>query len=73
MASKRRLRRKACEGKIRYKTMEDAQKVAKRLKLNSYRCPHCSGIHNGHTPFNVRQAQNAGRENAKLKPTNLVF
>lgn len=61
MASKRRLRRKACEGKRRYDTPEAAQAAKYRLRrqtmetrMNVYRCQFCNKYHIGHTPYNVR-------------------
>lgn len=62
MASKRRIRRKACGDKIRYETMQkaiDALTSAKRRgivksrttdHLNAYRCGFCGGYHWGHKP-----------------------
>lgn len=54
MASKRRLRKRQCEGKIRYTTMEQAIAQAKNLRRRSgivydaYKCPHaCGGFHVG--------------------------
>jgi hypothetical protein len=65
VASKRRLRRKQCEGKVRYASQEAALTVIRRLRskggkddghLSPYKCPHCGGIHFGHTPWHVQQA-----------------
>lgn len=56
MASKRRLRKNACLGKIRHRTAEDAQiervKAMKRgvRGLNVYYCKYCNGYHVGHKP-----------------------
>ena len=62
MASKRRLRRKACEGKQSYATLEAATAVTQRLRgLNAYKCKHCSGFHVGHPPGRVRQSLAAKR------------
>ncbi len=47
MASKRHLRRKACAGKIRHDTLEQAQAMA-RNGTQPYRCPFCGGYHCGH-------------------------
>lgn len=58
MSSKRRLRRKACEGKVRYLTHADACTVLSRLnrrELNAYRCPHCGWYHIGHIQAKVRR------------------
>lgn len=54
MASRRHMRRRACEGKQRH--VDQAGAVAhmislKRIgdsNLNSYKCPHCKGWHVGH-------------------------
>lgn len=49
MASKRKLRRRSCEGKIRYKSYEEAVAVATRLTkqlgeyYRVYRCQFCKG------------------------------
>ena len=57
MASKRRLRRKACEGKKRYATQLEAvvaiKAMARRKALRGgsvepYRCLWCGGFHFGH-------------------------
>ena len=56
MASKRRIRRKACGKKIRYETAKDAgagRHALNRSKgyqgqMNVYRCPFCGGYHIGH-------------------------
>ena len=58
MASKRHLRRKACEGKIRYSSVADAQphieELYRRRKahgtIHAYKCPFCGGFHVGHPP-----------------------
>lgn len=54
MASKRRLRRKSCEGKVRHLTMAGAQIQARLARRNTgesigaYKCKHCKGYHVGH-------------------------
>lgn len=60
MASKRRLRRKSCDRKVRHETEEAAWHAtrATRKKTNStglrpYRCSNCSGWHVGH-PIGAR-------------------
>lgn len=57
MASKRGLRRRSCAGKRTYETVENAIRVARRMRsqqkrgdIDAYRCPHCGGIHVGHRP-----------------------
>lgn len=56
MASKRRLRRNACQGKIRHASMNDAyahrQSMSKspnatKEKINVYKCKFCKGWHIG--------------------------
>lgn len=56
MGSKRRLRRKECEGKIRYEKVEHAHAevlIARNKRgwhnVHAYKCPHCSGWHVGRT------------------------
>ena len=64
MASKRRLRRKACSGKIAYKTLADAmgarnsmiKRFGLRKVISAYKCEYCGMYHIGHTPYNVRQS-----------------
>jgi len=53
MASKRGIRRKACEGKKRYESAEDAQNAMRGARrrghiVTPYRCKFCGGIHIGH-------------------------
>jgi hypothetical protein len=63
MAGKRRLRRKACEGKRKHATREGAlvelRRVAadRRDSIGAYRCKHCGHFHIGHrrgTRFVIR-------------------
>jgi hypothetical protein len=56
MASKRRLRRKACGKKIRYTTVKDAENAKFRVYRQSYsgpmdvyHCSFCGGYHFGHS------------------------
>lgn len=61
MASKRRIRRKACEGKKRHTSKENAE-IAVRLTRKkfgggmwcSYQCPFCKQWHVGHIPGKLR-------------------
>jgi len=61
MSSKRRLRRKSCEGKSRY-NKKDADIVAWKDRnrtghwIRSYKCNFCKGWHVGHPTRQVRQA-----------------
>lgn len=64
MASKRRLRRKSCTGKLRYERA-DAERLARRAsyqtrsRISAYECWSCGGWHIGHTPGKVRRAMKA--------------
>ena len=68
MASKRRLRRKSCIGKVRYATQDDAiaalcaftRKRGWHGFMTPYRCGFCHGFHFGHPPKRVRQALGRG-------------
>lgn len=57
MSSKRRLRRKACQGKQRYNKHEQAAFAAHRVRqstgehIHAYLCPHCNGYHIGHAAY----------------------
>ena len=57
MASKRRIRRNKCEGKVRYPSMDEAIGAACALRriekktgwqAQAYRCSFCRGYHVGH-------------------------
>jgi rubrerythrin len=59
MSSRRRLRRRACQGKVQHATREAAHveirriartKWAYRPGLQAYRCPFCGHFHVGHPP-----------------------
>ena len=62
MASKRHVRRKACEGKVKFTDQEKATKAAySYLKsygqyMHTYKCKFCSRWHIGHPPKAVRRA-----------------
>lgn len=61
MASKRRDRRRSCEGKTRYvdETAAGAAAYAARKAgqhLGYYRCQHCPGWHLGHRPKWIRKS-----------------
>ena len=62
MASKRHQRRRACEGKVSYETIEDATDAARKYRhdfgqrLTPYRCKWCGNYHVGHPPRHVRRA-----------------
>lgn len=61
MASKRRIRRKQCTGKVRHQertsAVEQLIKVNKKamVKLACYYCKFCKGYHIGHTPNKIRR------------------
>lgn len=58
MASKRNLRRKSCEGKVRHQNKDGAIIAMKKLnkarghqgQLHAYQCPFCGQWHIGHAP-----------------------
>lgn len=65
MASKRAMRRRRCDGKVRYETIAAAWAAIATLRRNgkrvdgdisAYGCKSCGGAHFGHTPFHVKQA-----------------
>lgn len=59
MASKRRIRRKMCQGKKRHKDMHGAL-IAIRLSghkgMMPYKCKFCGFFHVGHPPAKIRHA-----------------
>lgn len=67
-ASKRHVRRKACTGKVRFATKDEAGRQAinasraYRQKLGSYHCQFCGGYHIGHPrrPHRTRRAEFIG-------------
>ena len=64
MSSKRRQRRKACHGKVRYDARASAGAAAKtttggRHWLHADHCPHCTGWHIGHPTRGQRRAAHA--------------
>ena len=67
MASKRHMRKKACEWKRSYPTMDAAigASVGLRKRTGSvtqaYRCPHCGKFHHGHTATRTKKAIRAKR------------
>lgn len=70
MASKRRIRRKECEGKERFSTQVDADTQSSFVyrvsgkRLHSYRCHFCQEFHLGHMPAMVQSAINFRRSYA---------
>lgn len=69
MSSKRAQRRKACTGKARYATQQDAIDGIRALTRNRgwqgylvpYRCAFCGAFHYGHPPAQVRRAMGIGQ------------
>lgn len=67
MASKRHIRRKQCEGKLRFPDQIAAERHARRNSrahrtwLTAYHCSFCSGYHVGHPPARIRRAIQAKR------------
>lgn len=61
MASKRRLRRKACGNKVKHANLANAQIAAHnsarkfKQRLSAYKCQYCGSYHVGHTPKAVKQ------------------
>jgi hypothetical protein len=56
MASKRRIKRKSCVGKIRHASSNDARQALRKTvrydevhqPMNVYQCQFCGGFHIGH-------------------------
>lgn len=69
MSSKRRLRRKMCDGKQRFASEKEARTAIWKLKQTKpgsgfvapYRCSFCKQFHFGHPPARIRQAMAAMR------------
>ena len=65
MSSKRRLRRKGCEGKVRHASKSDGDYAAHLARqkyrdgLFAYRCRFCRGYHVGHRPGRIRRIMEA--------------
>ena len=63
MSSKRRLRRKECEGKRRFATQGEAHTAVQAAQksatggryIDAYQCEHCAGWHIGHKPGSTRE------------------
>lgn len=57
MSSKRAIRRRACDGKVRHETSWEARKAIRDLNrkrgyqgpMNAYKCKFCGGFHVGHS------------------------
>jgi hypothetical protein len=67
MSSKRHIRRKQCQGKVAYPTLESAQ-IAARISsrkfntgLSPYKCHFCRGFHIGHLPAQMCKAMRLRR------------
>lgn len=57
MASKRRIRRKQCEGKVRFVADYRASEAAEYRGMGYYLCSFCGAYHIGHAPEIERNAQ----------------
>lgn len=55
MASKRQVRRKSCERKVKYETAKDANANI-RIGLIVYKCKFCGKYHVGHPPRKAKQS-----------------
>ena len=61
MASKRHLRRKQCQGKVRYVSQDEAKRMSMlvggrhRSFLLPYHCEFCNGYHYGHPNSKVKR------------------
>ena len=68
MSSKRAVRRKSCEGKVRHATKDAAHLSAMHTRargwgfVGAYKCQFCSGWHVGHPSAKQKQAFRAHRE-----------
>lgn len=65
MSSKRRLRRKMCEGKVRHATRDVAMGAVRKLARRDiytvpYLCRFCGGWHIGHPSAAIRADMRAG-------------
>ena len=62
MASKRRVRRKSCTGKVRHKSLQDANCCISKTfgfrDMKAYKCKFCKGFHIGHKPNSKRYTNN---------------
>ena len=67
MASKRRIRRASCTGKVRFDNAQAAYAACRRTGgwIVAYGCKFCGGHHIGHPPARVRQAIKARQRAAK--------
>lgn len=71
MSSKRAIRRKACNGKQRFATLDAAWTACRNVTrhnakkgfgtgpMNAYSCKFCGGFHFGHTPAKALNARRA--------------
>ncbi len=68
MASKRHLRKRACESKIKHVSQATASSHAMKLgfEYRAYKCPHCSGWHVGRPDRKKRQSLAAKKRNKDM-------
>ncbi|MDY7027968.1 MAG: hypothetical protein SVR04_06700 [Spirochaetota bacterium] len=62
MSSKRRIRRRSCEGKVRHESLEAAKIACREMRrqgeiVRPYHCRFCGGYHVGH--YNRRKVAEA--------------
>jgi hypothetical protein len=62
VASKRAIRRKACDGKVRYATAAEAFKAAGKTGkgVTHYKCRFCGKFHCGHEPGGQKRRRQNG-------------
>lgn len=69
MSSKRNVRRRTCDRKVRYETQEEASAARTRLfrsgsgGMNVYKCKFCGGYHIGHRNERQQKAFQAAKGN----------
>lgn len=71
MSSKRRLRRNACDGKVRYTSFPEARHAMHSVirhmgnggwPMEPYHCEFCKGFHFGHVPAAKLKARKFSQE-----------
>jgi hypothetical protein len=73
MSSKRAIRRKACDGKTRFSSFQQAHQAMRALirkvgnegrPMDAYHCNFCNGFHFGHVPLRLLNARADARRRA---------
>jgi hypothetical protein len=73
MSSKRNLRRKQCERKIRHASAGAARHFGQQIvrrggdELNVYHCEFCGGWHLGHTPARIEAARATNARDYRIR------